>query len=206
MIPVDALVKSGGIGGTSSSSMRFPCWWWQTEQESQANLECHLVFLNLTCSGKKWESWTWNQCWMKKHLQNDKLSPWFLFWGVCCFIQELGICLSWAGITNSSNKPTDPWYFMFAFSRQLLGFSLDKIAAYQGGCFFPTCRTAKSLGTFEVHFWLLIVTVRILFFQMLILFEELFSVVHASIQATVSLQKSTNYQKVLLWFPLFGFF
>ena len=114
VIPMDALVKSGGVGGTSSSSMQFPCWWWQTEQEFQANLECHLVFLNLACSGKEWESWTWSQCWLKKHLQNDKLSPWLLFWGVCCFIQELGMCVSWDRITNSSNKPTDPQYFMFA--------------------------------------------------------------------------------------------
>lgn len=89
VIPVDALVKSGGVGGVSSSSMQFPCWWWQAEQEFQANLECHLVFLNLTHSGKEWESWTWNLSLLKKHLQNDKLSPWILFWGVCCFMQLL---------------------------------------------------------------------------------------------------------------------
>lgn len=144
---MDVLVKSGGVGVISSSSMQFPCWWWQTEEEFQANLECHLVFLHLACSGKKWESCIWSWCWLKKHLQNDKLSPWFLFWGVC-FLQ-LGICISLDGMTDNSHKPTvvclhfkdsccfGVWFLWFFFS-----LSLNKIVAYKGwgwgagGCCF----------------------------------------------------------------------
>lgn len=139
---------------------------------------------------------------LRRHLQNDKLSPWFLFWGVC-FIQELGTCLSWDRIAVQISPQTHD--DLFAFWRQLLGFSLDKIAVCRGGGFYlfglfslPVEELLND-GVLLKPSWLRIVR---MLFQIITLFKQLLSV-HSSIQGILSLHKSTNCQKMLCCFPFF---